>query len=73
MHDIKQRFPGIAICDVCGRPWELYRGAFCRPGAVAVYATPPTGNGRPKSPPERSGTRPPSESEHPLQPEAKAP
>ena len=38
MHYIKQLFTGIAICDVCGACWELYRvraeEAICRCGAT---------------------------------------
>jgi len=25
MHYMRQLFTGVAICDVCGRTWELYR------------------------------------------------
>jgi len=38
MYYIKQLFTGVAICDVCGRTWELYRvraeEAICRCGAT---------------------------------------
>jgi len=38
MHYIRQLYTGVAICDVCGRTWELYRiraeEAICHCGAT---------------------------------------
>jgi len=38
MHYMKQLLAGVAICDLCGRTWELYQvraeEAICRCGAA---------------------------------------
>jgi len=38
MHYMRQLYTGVAICDVCGRTWELYRlraeEAICWCGAT---------------------------------------
>jgi hypothetical protein len=62
-------------CSACGvGTFVSYGGvAFCRRCAISVSTTPLASNGRPKSPPESSGTTPSSVSEHPPQPEATAP
>jgi len=38
MHFLRELYTGVAICDLCGRVWELYRvraeEAICRCGAT---------------------------------------